>query len=83
MPPGFLEAFAARVAADGDAYRITSTDGPATTMALLDAAAKAAVTVKTLAVQSTSLDDVFVYFTGRQLHAEQPAESDGAAAPTR
>jgi len=58
----------ASVTADGDAYHISSKDGPATTMALLDAAASAGVTVKTLGVQSTTLDDVFVYFTGRQLH---------------
>ena len=49
-------------------------------MALLDAASRAGVTVKTLAVQSTTLDDVFVYFTGRALHADQPA-GELAAAP--
>ena len=78
---GALPAVAA-VSSDGDAYHISSKDGPATTMALLDAAAKAGVTVKTLAVQSTTLDDVFVYFTGRQLHPEQP-ETAAAAAPPR
>ena len=67
----------AAVSTVGNAYHISSKDGPTTTMALLGAAAKAAVSVKTLQVQSTTLDDVFVYFTGRQLHAEQ----DSAAAP--
>ena len=42
-------------------------NGPATTMAMLDAAAAAGVTVHSLAVQSTSLDDVFVHYTGRAL----------------
>jgi ABC-2 type transport system ATP-binding protein len=71
----------AAVTSDGDAFHISSKDGPATTMALLDAAASAGVTVKTLAVQSTTLDDVFVYFTGRQLHPDQPAEAPAPAAP--
>jgi ABC-2 type transport system ATP-binding protein len=70
----------AAVTANGDAYHISSTNGPTTTMALLDAAARSGVTVKTLAVQSTTLDDVFVYFTGRQLHGEQSASSPDAGA---
>ena len=63
----------AAVSATGQAFHISSTDGPATTMALLDASAKAHVTVKTLAVQSTTLDDVFVHFTGRQLRGDAKA----------
>jgi ABC-2 type transport system ATP-binding protein len=79
---GALPAVAA-VSSDGDAYHISSKDGPATTMALLDAAASAGVTVKTLAVQSTTLDDVFVYFTGRQLHPDQPETTPAVAVPGR
>jgi len=48
-------------------YRIASANGPATTLALMEAAARAGVTVQSLAVQSTSLDDVFVHYTGRGL----------------
>jgi ABC-2 type transport system ATP-binding protein len=48
-------------------YRISSGNGPATTLALMEAAARAGVTVQSLAVQSTSLDDVFVHYTGRAL----------------
>jgi ABC-2 type transport system ATP-binding protein len=48
-------------------FRISSRNGPATTMALLDAAAAAGISVQSLAVQSTSLDDVFVHYTGRAL----------------
>jgi ABC-2 type transport system ATP-binding protein len=48
-------------------FRIASGNGPATTMALVDAAERAGVTVNSLAVQSTTLDDVFVYYTGRAL----------------
>ncbi len=76
----------AGITANGDAYHISSTDGPATTMALLDAAARASVQVKTLGVQSTTLDDVFVYFTGRQLHGDQataPAADSAERKPAR
>ena len=79
---GALPAVAA-VSSDGDAYHIASKNGPATTMALLDLAASAGVTVKTLAVQSTTLDDVFVYFTGRQLHPDQPETTPAVAVPGR
>ena len=48
-------------------FRIASQNGPATTTALLDAASKEGVTVQSLSVQSTTLDDVFVHYTGRQL----------------
>jgi ABC-2 type transport system ATP-binding protein len=52
---------------EDDMYRISSLNGPATTMALMDAAARAGVTVRSLSVQSTTLDDVFVHYTGRAL----------------
>jgi ABC-2 type transport system ATP-binding protein len=71
----------AGVSSDGDAYHISSKDGPTTTMALLDAAANAGVKVQTLAVQSTTLDDVFVYFTGRQLHGDQSGAVPDPAEP--
>jgi ABC-2 type transport system ATP-binding protein len=48
-------------------FRISSSNGPATTMALMEAAAGANIPVHSLSVQSTSLDDVFVHYTGRQL----------------
>jgi ABC-2 type transport system ATP-binding protein len=48
-------------------FRIASRNGPTTTLALMDAAARAGVSVQSLAVQSTSLDDVFVHYTGRAL----------------
>ena len=48
-------------------FRISSANGPATTMALMRAAAGANIPVNSLSVQSTSLDDVFVHYTGRQL----------------
>ena len=48
-------------------YRLISQNGPATTLALMDEAARAGVTVQSLSVQSTTLDDVFVHYTGRGL----------------
>ena len=56
-----------RVSGDASAARITTESGAETTTALMSTAAAAGVTVKSLAVQSTSLDDVFVHYTGRQL----------------
>ena len=60
-------------------YRIASANGPATTTALMDTAAQQGVVVQSLSVQSTSLDDVFVHYTGRalrdQLQEAAPRES--------
>jgi ABC-2 type transport system ATP-binding protein len=51
-------------------FRINSQNGPATTVALMDAAAAAHVGVNSLSIQSTTLDDVFVHYTGRALRDE-------------
>jgi ABC-2 type transport system ATP-binding protein len=59
--------FVDKVDAHGHVYRISSSNGPATTLALMDAAASANVTVQSLSVQSTTLDDVFVHYTGHEL----------------
>jgi len=48
-------------------FRISSNNGPKTTVALLEAARDAGLTVASLSVQSTTLDDVFVHYTGHQL----------------
>jgi ABC-2 type transport system ATP-binding protein len=48
-------------------FKISSNNGPRTTVALLEAARDANVTVSSLSVQSTTLDDVFVHYTGHQL----------------
>ncbi len=58
-------------------YRLASGNGPETTRALLDAAANAGITVQSLSVQSTSLDDVFVHYAGRALRdGLQDAKND-------
>jgi ABC-2 type transport system ATP-binding protein len=55
------------VKSEGHIHRLSTANGPATTMALMEAAAAADVTVNSLSVQSTTLDDVFVHYTGRAL----------------
>jgi ABC-2 type transport system ATP-binding protein len=56
-----------RVEGHDHVFRLASRNGPTTTLALMDVAARAGVAVQSLSVQSTSLDDVFVHYTGRQL----------------
>ena len=48
-------------------YRILTNDGSRTTTDLVESAIRKNVVVKSLTVQSTTLDDVFVHYTGRQL----------------
>src|SRR4249919_282328 len=55
------------VTAHENIFRIATGSGPATTLALVELAATAGVTIASLSVQSTSLDDVFVHYTGRAL----------------
>ncbi len=50
-----------------DMYRILTDDGSRTTTELVETAVRSGVQVKTLTVQTTTLDDVFVHYTGRQL----------------
>jgi ABC-2 type transport system ATP-binding protein len=56
-----------KVTGDAKVARLATSRGPETTTALMRAAAAAGVSVLSLAVQSTTLDDVFVHYTGRQL----------------
>lgn len=48
-------------------YRILTDDGSRTTTELVEISVRAGVSIKSLTVQSTTLDDVFVHYTGRQL----------------
>src|SRR5262249_11899260 len=63
------------VAIHDNVFRLATSNGPATTLALMEAAARAGITVNSLSVQSTSLDDVFVHFTGRDLRDSLQAAS--------
>ncbi len=51
-------------------YRVLTGNGSGTTTALVEMAVHAGIPVKSLTVQSTTLDDVFVHYTGRQLRDE-------------
>jgi ABC-2 type transport system ATP-binding protein len=71
-PPGWAEelrglAHATGVTQREDMVHITSNDGPATVAALMDLARSRKVTVKRVIVQTTTLDDVFLHYTGSAL----------------
>ena len=55
------------VTSHDNVFRLASSNGPMTTLALMEAANRSGITVNSLSVQSTTLDDVFVHFTGRAL----------------
>jgi ABC-2 type transport system ATP-binding protein len=67
-----------RVTGDAHVARIATDNGPETTTAMFAAAAEAGVSVLSLAVESTTLDDVFVHYTGRQLRdaLQDPSAAD-------
>jgi ABC-2 type transport system ATP-binding protein len=65
----------AEVKGEENLFRISSNNGPRTTVALMEAARNADATVTSLSVQSTTLDDVFVHYTGHQLRDALQAPS--------
>jgi ABC-2 type transport system ATP-binding protein len=72
MPAGWMERLQRlpetdSVTGDDHHVRIQSRNAPRTTLALMQAATEAAVTVQSLSVQTTTLDDVFVHYAGRDL----------------
>ncbi|HTS18429.1 MAG TPA: ATP-binding cassette domain-containing protein [Verrucomicrobiae bacterium] len=72
VPPGWENVLrrlpeVADIKSDDHVFRISSNNGPRTTTELLEAARAAGVAVTSLSVQSTTLDDVFVHYTGHQL----------------
>jgi ABC-2 type transport system ATP-binding protein len=72
VPPNWIDTLkslpdVAEVKADENIFRISSHNGPRTTVALMEAAKNANAAMTSLSVQSTTLDDVFVHYTGHQL----------------
>ncbi|MDP9269319.1 MAG: ATP-binding cassette domain-containing protein [Acidobacteriota bacterium] len=55
----------------GNMFRILSDEGALTTTELVSMALAEHVKIKSLSVQNTTLDDVFVHYTGRGLRDEQ------------
>jgi ABC-2 type transport system ATP-binding protein len=72
VPSGWMETLKTlphvqSVTSEENVFRIATAKGPETTMALVAASEAAGLTVQSLAVKSTTLDDVFVHYTGRDL----------------
>jgi ABC-2 type transport system ATP-binding protein len=72
IPEGWLEtlqklADVESVRAEDHVFRIGSNNGPRTTVELMEAARREQIEITSLSVQSTTLDDVFMHYTGRQL----------------
>jgi ABC-2 type transport system ATP-binding protein len=84
-PPGWKETLAALpdvadVKVQENIFRLSSQNGPRTTVALMEAARTAGVSITALSVQSTTLDDVFVHYTGHQLRDALQAAAGYATA---
>ena len=84
-PPDWMEqlrglSHATGVTEHDDVVHITSHDGPATVAALMDLARARKVTVKRVSVQSTTLDDVFLHYTGTALR-DAPQKATHEASP--
>lgn len=72
VPQGWLEKLkglpnVVDVKREENIFRISTHNGPQTTVDVLDAARQADISVTSLSVQSTTLDDVFVHYTGHDL----------------
>jgi ABC-2 type transport system ATP-binding protein len=72
IPEGWLEVLRGlpeveRVTPMDHVFRMASNNGPRTTVELVEAARRAGIEIASLSVQSTTLDDVFMHYTGRQL----------------
>lgn len=82
VPEGWLETLLGlpdvrEVKADDQVFRISCDNGPKTTAELIERAREVKVEIVSLSVQSTTLDDVFMHYTGRQLRdALQEAGND-------
>ena len=59
------------VSEGGGFYRVITRSGSKTTMEIVELAARLGETLTSLSVQNTTLDDVFIHYTGRQLRDEQ------------
>jgi ABC-2 type transport system ATP-binding protein len=71
-PPDWLDqlrqlAQVASVTQRDQVVHISSHDGPATVAALMDLSRSKQIVVRKVSVQSTTLDDVFLHYTGREL----------------
>jgi ABC-2 type transport system ATP-binding protein len=63
-------------------YRMLTSNGSLTTTQLVEMVTSKGEAIKSLSVQNTTLDDVFVHYTGRQLRDEQ-VKAQGFIMPPR
>ena len=63
-------------------YRLLTSNGSLTTTQLVEMVNNYGETIKSLTVQNTTLDDVFVHYTGRELRDEQ-VKAQGFIMPPR
>jgi ABC-2 type transport system ATP-binding protein len=63
-------------------YRLLTSNGSLTTTQLVEMVTSKGEAIKSLSVQNTTLDDVFVHYTGRQLRDEQ-VKAQGFIMPPR
>jgi ABC-2 type transport system ATP-binding protein len=63
-------------------YRVLTSDGGLTTTQLVEMVTNSGEAIKSLSVQNTTLDDVFVHYTGRALRDEQ-VKAQGFVMPPR
>jgi ABC-2 type transport system ATP-binding protein len=80
IPPGWADKLralpdVADIRAQDKVFRLSSNNGPKTTVALLEAVREAGLSLTSLSVQSTTLDDVFVHYTGHELRDALQAPS--------
>jgi ABC-2 type transport system ATP-binding protein len=78
-----LEGVSSVQSQSGGMYRIVTANGSQTTAELVQIANSMGLTLKSLNVQSTTLDDVFVHYTGRQLRDELVKGSSESLMPPR
>ena len=78
--PGRLQSlpYVEEVTSEGHVFRLASGNGAMTTTALMGAAADAGIAVQSLSVHGTTLDDVFVHYTGSSLRdaLQTPSAAD-------
>ena len=80
VPEGWARALEAlphveTVSREDHIFKLNTSNGPATTLALMQEASRSKVDVQSLAVHSTSLDDVFVHYAGHDLRDALQAAS--------
>lgn len=90
VPAGWLERlrqlpYVEAVSGEDRIFRLTTSNGPASTLALMESAQQSSAPVQSLSVQSTTLDDVFVHYAGRTLRdaLQEPNPTDRAGVMPR